>query len=144
MSNKITTSKLLSRIFKANSINSYLDENDSQMDNAPFHEYIQKLCAERGAIPAEIINKADLSRSFGHQLFNGIRKPSRDKVVQLAFGFEMGLDEAQQLLKKAQERTLHPRVRRDAVIIYALSHNHTVDDLHNTLGELHLPPLRNE
>ena len=53
-------------------------------------------------------------------MFNGTRRPSRDKVIQLAFGFGLGVDETQRLLRAADKSLLYPRLKRDAVILYGL------------------------
>ena len=88
-----------------------------------FQEYITELCRRRNEAPERVIGRANIENSFGHQIFSGRRKPSRDTVIQLAFGFEADVDTAQALLKYAGKSQLYPRVKRDAAIIYCL-HNH--------------------
>ena len=85
-------------------------------------EYICSLCQASGQVPEQAILRAGIERTYGHQLFNGTRKPSRDKVIQLAFGLGLGLDGAQELLKVARKSPLYPRIKRDAAIIYCLQH----------------------
>ena len=47
-----------------------------------------------------------MPRNYAYQLFNGTRKPSRDKVIQLAFGFGLSVDDTQELLKVARQAPL--------------------------------------
>jgi hypothetical protein len=141
---KITTSKLLSRLFKTVSLKSFINRYFGGQENISFSAHINELCRKNKTIPAAVISKSGIERTFGHQLFNGRRKPTRDKVIQLAFGFEMNFEETQELLKTAQQRTLYPKLKRDAVIIYALNRGFTVKDVQTTLAELSIPMLGRE
>jgi hypothetical protein len=89
----------------------------------------------------QVIQKSGLYRTLGHQLFNGYRKPSRDKVIQIAFGFESDYAEAQEMLKKARMSPLYPRIKRDSVIIHALTHKRSFLETQSLLYEMGLPIL---
>lgn len=89
----------------------------------PFHDYIMQMCAERGETREHVIKRSGINRTYGHQIFNGTRKPSRDKVIQLAIGFGLNIEQTQQLLKAAQECQLTPKVKRDAAILYCIIHH---------------------
>ncbi len=141
---EISTSKLLQRLFKTSNISSFIKRHDKQMDPVLFHCYISDLCASRKVIAEHVIARSGIERTYGHQLFNGRRKPSRDKVLQLAFGFKLSYDETQELLKVARKSFLYPRVKRDAIIIYALKQGHTISDVQITLYDLGLPLLGKE
>jgi len=141
---KISTSTLLSRLFKTRHLGRFMEYYGSQMDGQPFSAHLGRLCEQRGLLPAHVIQRSGIERTFGHQIFNGRRAPSRDKVIQLAFGFGMDYDEAQTLLKIARKSALYPKIRRDAVIIYALDRDLSVIDLQDTLSELSLPVLGKE
>jgi len=106
-----------------------------------FHEYISSLCAEQKEVPEHIIQRAGLEKSFGHQLFSGRRSPSRDTVLQLAFGFSLTLNETQELLKIARKSPLYPRVKRDSAIIYCLCHHISFVEAQIILYDLDLPIL---
>jgi hypothetical protein len=138
---KITTELLLKRLFKTASISRFLNRYGEYMERAPFHTYVNQLCAARGTVPERIIIKAGIARTYGHQLFSGTRKPSRDKVLQLALAFEMDYNEAQELIRTARKSPLYPRIERDAAIIYALHNKFSMDKTQAMLAELELPIL---
>ena len=141
-SEKVSTSTLLRRLFKTASLERVIRRFDeAEPDVPPFHEYINNLCKEKGIVPEQIIKNADIERTFGHKFFNGTRNPSRDRVIQLAFGFGMDYDEAQRLLTIANRGALYPRVKRDAVIIYALERGLDIVAVQATLHELSMPLL---
>lgn len=107
----------------------------------PFCDYITQLCKKRSEVPEHIIKRANIERSYGHQIFRGSRNPSRDTVLQLAFGFEADVDKAQELLKYAGKNALYPRVKRDAALIYCLHDRFTIVETQHVLHEMGLPLL---
>ena len=120
MADKVNTNTLMKRLFKANDLSSYLQGNEGQLHSPDFCALLKELCNERNLLPARVIEQSQIERTYGHQLFNGTRRPSRDKVIQLAFGFGLGVDETQRLLRAADKSLLYPRLKRDAVILYGL------------------------
>lgn len=129
------TSTLLRKLFRSNDLDRFLEENRAALAGPSFHEYVSGLLKERG-IPAEtIINRSGIERTYGHQLFNGTRKPSRDKVIQLAIAFGMNTDETQELLKIAGKPLLYPRIGRDCVLLYGISKGYGIMEIQELLHE---------
>ena len=120
MTNKVNTNTLLKRLFKAADLDSYLQSNESQLLAPDFPALLEQYCRQRGLLPAHVIEQSQIERTYGHQLFNGTRRPSRDKVLQLAIGLGLTVDETQKLLRSAGKSPLYPRLKRDAVILYGL------------------------
>lgn len=140
-SKSISTMELWAKLFQAPTVNLYLTENDSSINQISFSEYITNLCNSRGEKAEKILKRSNIESSFGHRLFSGKRNPSRDTVLQLAFGFQMSVDEAQQLLKISRHTPLHPKVKRDAVIAFFLHNSQNLDELQTALYENMLPLL---
>ncbi len=135
------TSTLLRRLFKAPNLKTFAEGNADFLDLPAFHDYIRQLCAEAGVAPEQAIRQAGLDRTYGHQLFNGTRRPSRDKVIQLAFGFGLDVDGAQELLKRACKSALYPYILRDAAILRCLNERLSVIEAQAVLHELGLTLL---
>lgn len=135
----LSTSALWEQLFKASSVRQFIGQNESDIGLPPFPEYIASLCKDRGTVAERIIKKANIERSFGHSIFRGDRNPSRDTVLQLAFGFEADVDLAQALLRHAGQSALYPRVPRDVVISYCLFHQKSIIEAQHLLMELNLP-----
>jgi len=137
--NKNRTSAFFQLLFKMPNIKEFMEKNDDELGIPTFSQYISELCAGRSEVPERIIKRANIERSFGHQLFKGTKKPSRDTVLKLAFGFEANVDETQELLKYAGMSALYPRIKRDAAIVYCLHHRFTIVETQNVLHDLKLP-----
>ena len=135
------TDALLKNILSAKDFNEVLDANAATFVEQSVSEYLQDLCRKRGMIPEQVIKKSQIDRTYGHQIFNGTRLPSRDKLLMLSFGFELSLDETQELLKTAGKSILYPKVKRDAAIIYGISHKMNIMDVQYLLTSVHLPLL---
>lgn len=131
----------MDRLLKATNIKRFIDKNASSMNAMPFHEYLRQKCNEKGAVPEQIIKRSDIERTYGHQLFRGLRMPSRDKVIQLAFGFEFGVEDTQKLLKAARKSILHPKIKRDAAILFCIGRRMSLFDTQAVLQELGIPLL---
>lgn len=138
---RTSTTSFLSCLLKAPDLEQFIKSNADEMKMLSFCEYITQLCKECGEVPEHIIKRANIERSYGHQIFRGTRNPSRDTVLQLAFGFEADVDEAQELLKYAGKNALYPRVMRDAALMYCLHGRFTIVETQRVLQEMGLPLL---
>ena len=139
MNSEISSSELLQRLFKTSNIKHFVKLLDKKHEVIPFSAYIGRLCKERNILPAQVIKRSGIERTFGHQLFNGRRIPSRDKVIQIAFGFGLDYEQTQKLLKASQKSPLYPKIGRDAVVIYALKHGFGIIETQATLHDLSPP-----
>ncbi len=104
----------------------------------PLSEYLSELLAARDLTVREVIRACNLDRSYGYQLFNGTRRPTRDTLLTLALALHLPEAEAQRLLKIGGRRGLYARDRRDAAVLYALTHDlglEGADKLLRSLGE---------
>ena len=137
----LTTQELWAQLFQASSADLFLNELSSRDDFPPLYEYLQALCKSRGEKAERVLRRGDIESSYGHRIFSGQRNPSRDTVLQFAFGLEMDAEETQQLLKIARATALHPRVKRDAVIAFCLQHHYSLIDTQQILYNNNLPMI---
>jgi len=136
----VSTQELWARLFRAPTIDRFFADDGA--DALPsFADYITELCRSRGEKPEQILRRSDVESSFGHRLFSGGRKPSRDTALQLAFGFGLTPQETQRLLLIAQASALHPKVKRDAVIAWCLSRGLPLTEAQQLLYDQSLPLL---
>lgn len=138
---RTSTTALFNRLLEAPDLEIFIKNNADEMYMQPFCEYITQLCKKQGEIPEHIIKRANIERSYGHQLFKGTRNPSRDTVLQLAFGFGAGIDEVRELLKRAGKNALYPKVKRDAALIYCFREHFSILEAQRVLHEMRLPLL---
>lgn len=132
---------MLRSLAKSPDFDSFVDDYENAMEETTFSVYLSRLCEENRLVPERVIKAAQIDRTYGHQLFNGTRKPSRDKVIQLAFGFAMTVDECQHMLRIAGKSPLYPKIKRDAAILFCLSKGMSALEAQNLLESLGLTLL---
>ena len=113
---------------------------DYTMPSPPI--YLSSLLHRHRLTVQDVVVRCNLDRSYAYQLVNGTRRPSRGFLLRLALLLKLGEDEAQRLLKIAGRQPLYARSRRDAAVLYALTHRLTAektDELLESLGEEALP-----
>lgn len=139
MEKKISTGDLLESLYQTKNIDEYLSHMGNDLPS--FSDYIRDLCKRRGEMPQHIIKRSGIERTYGHQIFNSTRKPSRDKVIQLAIGFGMDAEETQKMLKIAEKNELYPRIKRDALLLYCIAHEMGFAETQKALERFNLQPL---
>lgn len=100
--------------------------------------HLTGLLHSRGLTVQDVIVSCNLDRSYGYQLFNGTRRPTRDFLLRLALLLRLSEEEAQRLLNIAGRQALYARNRRDAAVLYGITHGMTVEEtaeLLKSLGE---------
>lgn len=107
-----------------------------EFDMPALATYLNGLLHSHGLTVQDVIVGCNLDRSYGYQLFNGTRKPIRDFLLRLAFLLRLPEDEAQRLLKIAGRQPLYARNRRDAAVLYGLTHGLTADETDAMLHKL--------
>jgi hypothetical protein len=140
MQRKITE-ELLAELKEIEKIETYLQENRLEMSDLPFHEWLSGALREKELEKSAVIAASGLNITYAYQIFSGKRKPSRDKVIALGFGFGFSLAEMQQMLKHSENAGLHPRDKRDSVMIFCINKGYGLMDLNEILYELKLPLL---
>lgn len=98
--------------------------------------YMNSLLYDHGLTVQDIIVDCGLSRSYAYQLFNGSRPPTRSFLLELAFLLKLPEAETQRLLKIAGRQPLYVRNRRDAAVLYGLSHGMSADETKRLLRSL--------
>lgn len=113
------TDKLLEELLSAPSPDAFIEANAP--GETSLAEYLTKLLDEKGLEQARVVRMADLNATYGYQIFTGGRsKPSRDKVLQIAFAMALSLKETNRALSLADVGELYCKNRRDAIIIFCL------------------------
>ena len=139
--NEKNTDTLQQELMSANNLDRFLTENDASFRDVPLQEAIQRIFDEKGMSKAQLAKQSGISEVYLHQLFSGRRFPSRSRLLCLCFGLDATVDEAQSLLQQARHAPLYSRDRRDAIIIFALSHHMTLFEVNDKLFTENLDTL---
>ncbi len=139
--NEKNTDTLQQELMSTNNLDRFLTENDASFRDVPLQEAIQRIFDEKGMSKAQLAKQSGISEVYLHQLFSGRRFPSRSRLLCLCFGLGATVDDAQSLLQQARHAPLYSRDRRDAIIIFALSHHMTLFEVNDKLFTENLDTL---
>jgi len=120
---------------KSGSLEQFEEENDSELCAQSVADYLNELLIKYDGKKPEIGKRANLDEGYMYQIFNGRRNAKRDKLLQLAFGFPLTLEETQRLLRLGGYGELYVRRKRDTYLMFALEKGYDVMQTNNLLYE---------
>lgn len=99
------------------------DEETVLSNKSPdIHILINKYIVEKDIPHTEIIRKLNVERSYGYQLLNGKRVPTREQIIKIGIILKLDFTELQQMLKIAGKTILYAKNVTDARVIYSIEH----------------------
>lgn len=135
------TDQLQQELMTAGDLDEFLRQNVEDLDEGGLSEEIRRLLADRGLSKSALAKRSCTSEVYLHQILSGRRLPSRSKLLCLCFGLHTTVEEAQVLLRQARLAPLYPRDRRDAVVLYGLSHDMALETVNDKLFAENLDTL---
>ena len=115
-----STDELLKVLKSTENIEQYLQENMDDIKNMSFVEYLNCCLNEHGLSKSSAIEGSNIQKNYGYQIFDGSKKPSRNKVLALCISMGLSCEETNRLLKLSDHSILYPRIKRDSIIQFSL------------------------
>lgn len=129
MSNEtIKLMSVLKSIDDEDYLDNYLESIEDKYKDLDFINYVNELLEDKGIKKSDLIKRSDIDRTYGYQVLNGTKKPSRDKILMICIGGGFSLEETNRVLKLGNCGELYSKNIRDAVIIFGI--NKKLDILH--------------
>lgn len=133
---KKDTEKLLEELKSYADFGEFYRENKELVASVTLSDYLNELIEKKHLNKADIVANSEMSEVYVYQIISGIKpNPKRKKLLCIAFGMNLTLDETQLLLKKTGYAPLYAKNPFDAVIIYGLSKGLGIVDVNNLLFE---------
>ena len=114
------TAKIVEELGLCSDFTTFYDENKEYMVDQSLPELLAELVEQKGIRKSYAIKAAEISEVYGYQIFSGIRHPERKKLLCLAVGMNLTLDETQNLLRCAGYSPLYVKLPFDSVVIYGI------------------------
>ncbi|MBR0464842.1 MAG: helix-turn-helix transcriptional regulator [Clostridia bacterium] len=118
---RITTSQLLTRINSAKSFEEAISWHKTAQQPS-FSALLYEMMDQKKLTAKELIALTEIDRSYFYHILSGEKHPGRNMVLRIALCMKLTATDCNRLLRLAGTSELYPRIRRDAIIIYAL-HN---------------------
>ena len=135
------TSEIVKELGLCPDFQTFYSENKNYMISQKLTELLAQLLEVKGAKKSQVIQKAELSEVYGYQIFSGIRVPERKKLLCLAIGMGLNIEEAQQLLKCAGYAQLYVKLPFDSIVLYGLCKGLSVVQINELLFSYGLETL---
>lgn len=130
---KKSTTNLEDELKSCATLEDFLNQNQSELSNAPLAEHIQNLIASKSMTRADVVKACNLNEIYAYQIISGARRPSRDKLLCLCIAMKASLEETQELLYHGGFAPLYVRSQRDSIIIFGISHGEPILQVNSNL-----------
>ena len=125
---------LLHGIQNASTVTEALRFVEQQGRITPLRDLLGRTMAAENLSPQELANRIDVERSTLYRLLSGERLTTRNVLLRIAITLTLSLEETQALLRAGQRAELYAPVRRDAIILFCISHGLTLAQTEDMLG----------
>ena len=138
---KKDTTKIVEELGLCPDFATFYNENKDYLVTASLSELLAALIEKKGLRKSAVIKAAELSEVYAYQIFSGLRVPERKKLLCLAVGMGLDLDETQTLLKSAGYSPLYVKLPFDSVVLYGICKKLSVVRINELLFEYDLETL---
>lgn len=131
-----STEDLLEELQNENcKIDEYLKGNGDSFVYDKIKDFWEAAIEKSGYSKSNIINKSDFSYCYFYDVINGRKIPGRDKIIRLILTMKLSVDECQEALRISGRSALYPRIRRDSIILFAISNGLSIYQLSELLAD---------
>ena len=94
------TSEIVKELGLSPDFQTFYNENKEHMISDDLSHLLAELLEHTGLKKSQVIKDSELSEIYGYQIFSGVRVPERKKLLCLAVGMRLNIEQTQSLLKK--------------------------------------------
>ena len=135
------TAEIVKALQLCGDFKTFYDENKNYMVNKSLAQLLEQLLQETGMTKAKAIKNAEMSEMYGYHIFAGTRIPERGKVLALAVGMGLNLEQTQQLLKCAGYSPLYVKLPFDSIVLYGICKKMAVAQINELLYDYGMETL---
>lgn len=130
---KKNTAELLNELKKAKLLEEFTSENGEEFESASLPDILAQMLEKYNKTKIEVIKAARLDFTYGYQIFDGKKHPKREKLLQLAFGFPLQLEDTNRVLRAGGVSGLYIRCKRDVICMYCLEKGMSLEECNASL-----------
>lgn len=135
------TAKIVEELGLCPDFKTFYDENKDYMIKKDLSALLDELIIKHNLKKSQVIRASEMSEVYAYQIFSGLRVPERNKLLCLAVGMQLSLDETQTLLKCAGYSPLYVKLPFDSIVLYGICKNMSVVEINDLLFEYELETL---
>ena len=135
------TSEIVKELKLSQDFQTFYNENKEHMILDSLADMLTELLNRKGLQKSKVIRNAEISEIYGYQIFSGVRVPERKKLICLALGMKLNIEEVQQLLKCAGYTQLYVKKPFDSIVLYGFCKGLSVVEVNELLYRYDLETL---
>ena len=135
------SANLLEELKACSDFTRFYRDNEDCIVSMTLSQLLNDLLQRHGIKKADAIRRSELSDDYAYQIFSGLRVPERKKLLSLAIGMQLNLEEMQTLLKTAGYAQLYVKNAFDCVLIYGICKKLSVADINFLLFDYGMETL---
>lgn len=139
-----TTEELLNELKQAKVLGEFITGNEREFEYCSLSEILTQMLEQYKKSRIDVIKAARLDYTYGYQIFDGKKHPRREKLLQLAFGFPLSLEDTNRMLMAGGVSSLYIRNKRDVICMYCLHKGMTLEECNSYLYQLEEETLTKE
>lgn len=132
---KKDTSMLQSELKHSGNVEEFVRDNREELQIKSVAEYLNELLIQYDLEKSDVAKRAGFVGNYLYQVFNGVKSAGRDKLIQIAFGFPLTLEETQYLLRLGGHSELYVRNSRDAFLMFSIEKGYNIQKVNELLYE---------
>lgn len=111
----------------------YLSDNEDSFVITDLSDFWKKAIKKSKMAKIDIINGADIGYTYFYNIIAGKSIPARDTIIKIYLSMGLCLDDCQNALNLYKWSYLHPKNKRDSILIYALAHKLSLYEVEDML-----------
>ncbi len=132
---KKDTSEMLSELEKCSNFKDFLNSNRDNITQTELRDNLEALLKKYGIKKAEAVKASELNEIYAYQIFAGSRKPDRSKLLCIAVGMGLPLEEIQRLLRSSGYAPLYVKIPFDCIVAFGIYKGYNLIKINGMLYE---------
>ena len=132
---KKDTSEMLSELKNCSDFKDFLDTNKDNIAKSELRDSLEALLKKYGIKKAEAVKASELNEIYAYQIFAGSRKPDRSKLLCIAVGMGLPLEETQRLLRSSGYAPLYVKIPFDCIVAFGIYKGYNLIKINGMLYE---------
>lgn len=135
------TEKMLDELKNAHSLTAFFEENREQFKDTTIGEYIELEIEKRNLKKAYVIKHSGINKRYFNDIIANHKTPNQRYIIRIFLAMKLDLSDVQWYLQACDYPQLYARNKRDAVIIYCINNQLSVDECNHMLNKIGLENL---
>ena len=135
------TSEMLKELNTYASFNDFFNDNCETIIKKELSKSLEELIKKHNIKKSEAVKRSEINEIYAYQIFAGSRVPERAKLLCIAIGMELSLDEVQTLLKTTGYAPLYLKNPFDCIIAFGIHKKYSLIKINGLLYEYGLDTL---